>query len=355
MKILIPFWELGDFERYIPQFRQLGLIHEITFLYMRGTPKKPWFEWADFTKFELKPYGHKYADMFLNQRLVNSFIPLDTELVYSLSGLWFNLYGNSIADYLNVPHVIRMRGDMVEARKYQKLVSTKGTLQRIIFSRAMDEALRRATLIVPIVDKFKLTLEGLGIHESKIFESVPNGINLAQWTRNLGPDKFTPGYAGRISEEKGSEFLERLIRETPEYTWKITGPIQSESFKIPPNCHYLGVTPYEKMDDFYKDLSVLVCPSETEGFPNTLLEFYAQNKPVIVSPDFLPEEVRVFGQVVSTSELDNWIGALVELEDLYESYLEDGPRNYVVQFGWYNYADKMTEAFNKALYLHSLT
>lgn len=345
LKILIPFWDLNLFDRYERQFKNLASENEVSILYRYGEIEKKWECFFNFIELEFQDFGHRYATWYFNKDICPSFVPSDLDLVYSLSGLWMNIYGNKIAEFYNIPHVIRMRGDISEARKFQGI----GKVQRFLFNRAFEDAIRNCTLIVPIVDKFKYTLKGLGINETKIFETVPNGIDVEEFEPHF-PLKFTPGYAGRISTEKGSEFLLKLIEETKEYTWKITGKIQDRNFIPPNNCHYLGKTPRNQMANFYNEVSLLVQPSYSEGFPNIILEIYANNKPVLASYQAMPEEIKIFGQVLN-HELGLWIEALHEIEGLYNHY-RHGAREYVKKFSWENNRVKLMDAFNRAKYLY---
>ncbi len=290
MNVLIPFFNLDLFDRFEPQLNALAEeVETLYLLHTRGVEPFSLKENIELVYFELPSRGHKYLNWWIGRKLVSSFVPTDLNVVYSLSGLWMHIYGQEIADFFDIPHVIRMRGNMAEARLYQG----RGSVQRWLFYRSWEESFRKATLVTCIVEKFIPYLRTIGLRESQIGEVIPNGIDAISWSP-MYPDLFTPGYAGRISEEKGSRFLLDLIKKTPQWTWRLTGDIQDQDFIPPGNCHYLGITSFKDMGEFYDKVSLLVLPSHSEGFPNTILEGYASGKLVLGSLDAVPQEIDIF-------------------------------------------------------------
>lgn len=350
MKVLLPFWDMAIIDRYRPQFEALSdEVSQLVILYIRGDPPEDWASNIVFLKSKIKKRGHKYLDWWFGKDEISKTLPHDLDIIYSLSGLWMNIYGQAIADHFKIPHLIRIRGSMIETRKY----NGKGRLQNMLFGRVHTECFKNATLVTSIVQKYLPWLREIGLKEHQIGEVIPNGISLKDWTVKH-PLKFTPGYAGRISKEKGSEFLEDLIKCTPEYSWIITGDIQDADFTVPPNCAYLGKTPFAEMDEFYNQVSLLVQPSFTEGFPNIILEAFVNEKLVIGSTDAYPEEVHIFGNRL---ELDMmvWISSLhqhskrtLENRRLYGEHA----RRYVKRYTWEAHGKGIKAQLEKAIKIY---
>ena len=234
---------------------------------------------------------------------------------------------------------------MSETRKY----NGRGRIQTWLFSKAHERALSQATLITSIVQKYLAYLRQNGLREDQIGEVVPNGVSM-DWTPKH-PQIFTPGYAGRISKEKGSEFLLSLIENTPQFIWKVTGEIQDRDFVPPSNCHYLGKTPFPDMQGFYNQVSLLVQPSYTEGFPNIILEAFINKKTMIGSMDAYPEEVSVYGDRL---ELDQalWIDSLNRYAGMSYNVLRDMGENakeYASLFTWENHGSRIAGQIEKAI------
>jgi len=353
MKVLIPFWKLEIIDRYYPQFNALAReISELIILYETGTPPEDMEPNVSFLKFTPPASPHRYLSWWLGKshsHLCTQITRWDIDAVYSLSGLWMNIYGHEIAEIFGIPHIIRMRGSMTETRKY----NGKGRIQNLLFSRLHERALRSATLITSIVQKYIPYLKEIGLSEEQIGEVIPNGVGLRAFPQH--PDTFTPGYAGRISKEKGSEFLLKLIKETPDLTWKVTGEIQDLDFVPPSNCHYLGKTPFAEMDTFYDQVSLLVQPSHTEGFPNILLESFVNGKVVIGSLDAYPEEVAVYGDRLPL-DLDLWVDSLNRWDNMTRGLRYNhgnNAREYAEMFTWDNHGSRIAGQIEKAISMNN--
>jgi glycosyltransferase involved in cell wall biosynthesis len=345
MNVLIPFFDLTRFDRYVPQLSYLAdNLDRLDILYRWGQPPKSHHPKFNFIKFDLPKKGHKYLDWFLGRDVVPSFVPSDLDLVYSLSGLWMNVYGRAISEFWDIPHVVRLRGDMSSVRLYQG----RGAFQRAIFRQIHFEALKQATLITPIVEKYQLDLMRKGFRN--VGDTVPNGIKVS-YDPVHDPETFSPSYIGRISKEKGSEFLEELISETPQYNWTIAGDIQDQDFTVPAHANYLGYVPYNEIKAFYDHSSVVVMPSLAEGFPNTILEAYAHGKPVIGTREAIPAEIRRFGVRLRRQEMRSWINAL-DCIDKIGTPPNQGERikEYVREnYSWELYGSRMRDQLDKAI------
>ncbi len=353
MKVLLPFWNLDIIDRYQPQFDALACeVSELVILYTEGTPPDSMNANVSFIKYKLPDLGHKYLNWWYGkkyQEIVTQITRWDIDVVYSLSGLWMNMYGQAIADAMKIPHVIRIRGDMNQARKYQK----KGIVQRLLFYRAFEACFRRATLVTSIVEKFIPWLREIGVSEDHIGEVIPNGVSVTGWSPEY-PETFTPGYVGRVSKEKGSEFLLELIKATPQFTWIVTGPIQDLDFVPPNNCHYLGRTPFENIGEIYNKISVLIQPSHTEGFPNTLLEAFVNGKMVIGSEDAYPKEVSIYGARIPL-DLDVWNEAINKFASMDPTTLRNWGENaklYANLYTWENHGTRIAGQLQKAINLY---
>ena len=345
MKVLIPFFDLTHFDRYNPQLSYLAdNLERLDILYRTGQVPEDHHPKFNFIKFEVPKRGHKYLDWYLGKEVIPSFVPPDLDIVYSLSGLWMNIYGDSIAKFWDIPHVIRLRGDMTNVRMFQQ----RGLVQRALFRGMHMRALRDATLIIPIVDKYRGYLERMMIPQ--IGDTVPNGIEIPD-REIFQPETFSPSYIGRISKEKGSEFLERLIDETPQYNWTIAGDIQDDDFTVPAHANYLGYVPFNLISDFYDQSSVIVLPSLAEGFPNTILEAYAHGKPIIGSREAIPEEVSVYGSRLTLKRMRTWIKALDIVDRLGQSpRIGYNMREYVRDnYSWELYGARMRDQLDKAI------
>lgn len=137
---------------------------------------------------------------------------------------------------------------------------------------------------------------------SYIFPPIPEAINNKQKAGNKKEDTvFRIGFAGRIAEDKGLEYLLEalsLMKEWGEYMeLLIAGPrnavgekryqkkIDQLLEKTGNSVKFLGAIPPEKMTGFYRSIDCLVLPSvnRTEAFGMVQVEAMKYGVPVIAS------------------------------------------------------------------------
>jgi glycosyltransferase involved in cell wall biosynthesis len=111
------------------------------------------------------------------------------------------------------------------------------------------------------------------------------------------PDQEESGnilWVGRLSEEKRPTWLIRLATELPSYRFEIVGRSNDDSAfgrsiirQLEPlrNVSWRGYVPHSEMVAAYRRAALLLCTSESEGFPNVFLEAWACGKGVLSSVD----------------------------------------------------------------------
>ena len=107
-------------------------------------------------------------------------------------------------------------------------------------------------------------------------------------------------WVGRIRKEKRPDLYLSLAKYFPDFKFlMIGGPssvhpeyydeLKESAIKIK-NLTFIGFIPYNKMEKYYIESTLLVNTSPSEGFPNTFLEAWGKGIPV-VSLDFDPDEI----------------------------------------------------------------
>src|SRR5690606_38132466 len=73
------------------------------------------------------------------------------------------------------------------------------------------------------------------------------------------------------------------------------------------NISFLGRLPFKQVNSFFPSSKVFICTSEIEGFPNTFLQAWAHDKPVITSfdPGGIVEKEGLGIAVHKPEELEN--------------------------------------------------
>ncbi len=162
--------------------------------------------------------------------------------------------------------------------------------------RARHHIQEKITYYIAPSEFMKELCVSAGIQEK--IEVISNPIaaeNFEQYT-----EKNYVGYTGRLSEEKGVEYLIAAARETPEIHYKIAGSGPDEArlkglAKDLPNVEFVGWLDGEDLFRFIGEARLLVVPSVWyENYPYSILRPQQMGKVVIGSniggiPELLPE------------------------------------------------------------------
>jgi glycosyltransferase involved in cell wall biosynthesis len=136
-----------------------------------------------------------------------------------------------------------------------------------------------------------------------------------------GPHRRRPGltrpgepsrvlWVGRLSAEKRPGWVVRLARDLPGCHFDVVGQSNERSgpgddvipqLRSLANVTWHGYLPHHRMREVYRDTHVLLCTSESEGFPNVFLEAWACGLGVVttVDPDGVVTAFRT-GEVAGT-------------------------------------------------------
>jgi glycosyltransferase involved in cell wall biosynthesis len=124
----------------------------------------------------------------------------------------------------------------------------------------------------------------------------PWSADLAQPAEGRTRDDLTDRvlWVGRLSEEKRPEWLIRLAKDLPGCRFDVVGHCNTSSeygkalavqIEALPNVRWHGYMDHGRMRALYQQTQVLLCTSESEGFPNVFLEAWSCAKPVLTSVD----------------------------------------------------------------------
>jgi len=137
---------------------------------------------------------------------------------------------------------------------------------------------------------------------------IPHGCNMPAQIPEL-PETFTPGYFGAIGIDKGIIYLANAWINFPHKNLQmIIAGRESTGFKIDDKYEerFKKLGFIENLADFYKQISVYIQPSITEGFGITPLEAMAYGRPVIVAE----------GAGMSELVTDGYDGFVVPIRDI---------------------------------------
>jgi glycosyltransferase involved in cell wall biosynthesis len=343
LRVLIPAWNLNEFRfnLFEPRWKALAKHVELEIVYYLAPETKfePEANWATFTeadeaKFNYNNLSHvlKYTTGILQK--VN---PFDVLLIRS-GWPQEELMNVAISKLARKPVVMMLDGN--------------GSLVRRLISKTPIDALNQDALdeivlssidaISPISSSVAKAVRPKLSNPSKMKKPIPLGVDTDIFNPSPPPEEKIIGYCGRLSVEKGTDFLSSIMKATPDLNYKVLGPIQVEHFDFPPNCHYQGFCVYSETPSFYKEVSVVILPSLTEGLPSSVLESYSSSRPVILTPESHPDELPIYGWEVPR-DVTQWENVLrgITLEEANAKGLE--ARRYITENWptWDDYARMM--------------
>ncbi len=133
-------------------------------------------------------------------------------------------------------------------------------------------------------------------HDSVVLPMPADAPDFASRPSRAAPDPSQRMvlWVGRIAPVKRLELLLEVARRLPAVRFKVAGmPYAGEAYsedmlrqaRATPNVEVLGAVPRERMDELYREASLLCCTSHMEGFPNTFIEAWSWGVPVISTVD----------------------------------------------------------------------
>jgi len=271
-----------------------------------------------------------------------------------------SLIGYYYARKYDIPYLIQAHGDLPYAN--QK-VAVKRIYDTIIGRKILHCAQQVIALNRTEYDCYKK----MGVDESKIV-IVPNGIDEDISSKMLIKGQFREKYNikenekiilyfGRIHKTKNIDMLvetfPQILSGIKVARLVISGPDDGNLADLKQQVQSLGIadrvifTGYMEDNEKYQvflDSDVFVTPSFT-GFPITFLESLLCGTPIITTAngdnlDWINDNV---GRVVnfSTDELRDAIIRLLENDNLYKGYVENGQHMIKETFTWNKVVDQL--------------
>jgi glycosyltransferase involved in cell wall biosynthesis len=344
MKILMPFWHLGEFDRYIPQMKAISeRIDEFHIAYVMGEVDKEWEKYFEFHKVNL-PYSFINSLAFrlwlTKGKTYEQLRDIDVELYYTLSDFWSQEVARYMALKSAKPYVVRLRGNHKAGREARKVPYYK----KKFLNHYETRSLRDANLIIPISSKLAKFAQKCGVEEDKVAEVVPIAVGVKHFRPIMveRDDRFTVGYAGRISLEKGISRLVEVAKKLPDIRFLIAGKKEIE-INFPTNVRYIGKLPFDEMPYFYNQCDLVILPSLTEGFPCVILEAYACGKPILATFEAVPEELQVFGAI---GDISSFPELIKKIQTWSPQSSGKKARKYVTKnYTWEKFGEKIVECF----------
>jgi len=348
LKLLMPFWQLYSFPRYLPELKVMSeRLDSFYIAYIEGTPKETWKCYLKFRKVHL-PFSFvksKVLRFLLSRKHFYTQVKdIDADLIYNIGGTWEQEVSRYLSKKMGIPYIVRLRGDLREVRRFLRTNLLKAKVLDCLDVRS----LKQADLVIPISRALADKIKQWGIEEDKIAPPIPGGVD----TKMFKPMKversseFTVGYAGRLSLEKGILRLLKLAKKLKDTHFIVAG-YKEVNVSFPNNVDYYGWLSYSEMPAFYNKADLIILPSMTEGFPYVILEAYACEKPVLATPEAFPEELEIFGSI---AKIEDFTSEIDRLKNSNLKIIGRKAREYVKKhFTWKKFGELMTNLLKEVV------
>lgn len=214
-------------------------------------------------------------------------------------------FGASNSDFIIGEELIHAERD--------KILYRKG-LKRIDYIVAQNE------------EQKNLALSNYGVKTCII---IPN---IWPASRNYKSDKDIDFlWVSNFRELKRPDWFIRLAKENSQYKFTMVGSrydkglyetCEKEAEKIP-NLNFLGGKPFCEVNEIFTHARCFICTSTMEGFPNTFLQAWSNNIPVLstFTPSNLIEEYNLGIWVTEYEEINKSLSQILDSEQYKEKQI----------------------------------
>jgi len=277
------------------------------------------------------------------KRIAEYFDFVDGDIIYGLSGGTFQQTEHSLLKrVLGLPMVHRMRGDA----KLELSHFCRG-INRILYNQILNCTVLDYDYHIPINARYYKILRQYRISKDRISRPIGLGVDCGTFKPCNSPDRFTVGYFGRLSPEKGIDFMLSLMTKTPDINYVVVGK-KMMNVTFPENVYYHRPVHHGNMPKYYDLVDVVILPSYTEGVSNIFPESYASGKPVVCSHAAHDSSIPVYGYKLPHN-IDAWKKTLTHLDQETAKIIGLKAREWALGYSWERFGSKMIKQFKKVL------
>lgn len=155
---------------------------------------------------------------------------------------------------------------------------------------------------------------------------IPN-VWAISTTGGVTEKKYAAIWVANLRRLKRAEWFIDLAKQLPRYRFAIVGGVNEQDYydamreeaTMIDNLDFLGAQPLNTVNELLNQSRLLVCTSEFEGFPNTFLQAWAYNVPVIstVNPSGCITEFGLGAEIANEQELLQSVNKLLDSPEKY--------------------------------------
>jgi glycosyltransferase involved in cell wall biosynthesis len=275
--------------------------------------------------------------------------------------LWPTWAAARSATTAGVPYLVSPRGMLVKS-----LIEQRSRFIKSVWIELIEKTnLKRANAIHVTSELEAVELQRFAWRLPPI-QMIPNGVDeivefddgeLSHDVREIIGERPLVLYLGRLSWKKGLDRLLQAFARTPSGQLVIAGPDDEKlapqlarlacNLQITHRMRLLARSVLGADKEFlYANARVMVLPSYSENFGNTVLEAMQRGVPVVATPEVGAAEIvrKSGGGIVAAGDpaaLATGIGQLIQNEDLARSMGEAGRRFVKENYTWSRIAGRM--------------
>lgn len=275
--------------------------------------------------------------------IAENFKTVDGDLVYGFSGGAYQQFVHIfLKQKMGVPAIHRMRGNAK-----LELAHIVDGVMRVVLGCLSDYTILKYDYHVPININYYNILRQYQIPKGRISRPIGLGVDCEKFKPCNSPDKFTIGYFGRLSPEKGTDFMLSLMAKTPDINYVVVGK-DLIGVKFPENVYYHQPVHHTKIPKYYDLVDTVILPSYTEGVSNIFPESYASGKPVVCSHAAHDNSIPIYGYRLPHN-IEAWRKTLTNMNQDTAREIGQEAREWALGYSWERFAEKMIAQFKKVL------
>jgi glycosyltransferase involved in cell wall biosynthesis len=147
-------------------------------------------------------------------------------------------------------------------------------------------------------------------------------------------------WVANLRRLKRAEWFVNLARKLPQYKFAIAGGVNEQDYydhikkicETVPNIEFLGAQSLNAVSNLMGQSKLLVCTSEYEGFPNTFLQAWANDVPIVstVNPSNCITEFGLGTMIENESQLQPAVARLLNSDELYNQCQQNIKQYFVL-------------------------
>jgi len=284
----------------------------------------------------------------------------------------FRSYQNNIVSYYarknNIPYILQAHGSVLPFFKKQILKK----LYDLVWG---NEILKNTTKVIALTKMEEKQYKKMGVNKDKIV-IIPNTVDLSFFNHLPKKGTFREKYdislntkmilyLGRLHKIKGIDLLidafSELQKDFPFSKLIIAGPDegclkilqnQAEEMNVGNNIIFTGPLYGQDKLAAYIDANVYVLPSLYEAFPNTVLEAWACETPVIVTKECCISDIVLKAGLVVNRDKNHLKSALIDLmDDTKRNHFSNECKKVIREFELANVTKKFEKVYNETAVL----